>query len=351
MPAPIPVNQLTTLFAQRPQPWDQLSPLNKLAAIFTTGVPEPLAPDRQTDLPFETAFQQAATRHFTPPAQPTPWRDVVAALGNVAQMGILGRGGFGAPPLSRLTIGNDPAFGPPGSEAAQMIRQIAGVMKRRAAGVPTYQATTEVERDFARLGQPKRVYHGTPFAYQEMDPKMAGKGGGGDLYGPSPGGYWTESPKTAEGYSLHGQQTMRRAMPRSEFEQFKKSHPEADIVGGGPDWVDVQFSPAPNIRVAYLDITKPFDINAVYDASRINKVLVARGEKLLHESADSAIPGRQLTNDQLWHTLQSRYGPEGASNLLREAGYDGITHIGQSGARQWIPFRANQIHEGFQPPK
>lgn len=98
MPAPIPINQLTTLYGQQPKPWDQLSPLNKLAALFTTSAPDPSAPDRQTDLPFDMAFQQAATRHFAQPAQPTPWRDVVAALGNVAQMGIMGRGGFGMPP-------------------------------------------------------------------------------------------------------------------------------------------------------------------------------------------------------------------------------------------------------------
>src|SRR3990167_8705420 len=70
-------------------------------------------------------------------------------------MTIPGRGGFGAPPFSKVMEG----------------------------------------------GKPKRVYHGTSAVFEEMDPKMAGKGAGGDLYGPSAGGYWTESPKVAGGYS------------------------------------------------------------------------------------------------------------------------------------------------------
>lgn len=337
MPAPNAINQLTTLFAQQPQPWDQMSPLNKLAALFTTSVPAPLVADRQTDLPFESAFQQAATRYFTPPTQPTPWRDVVAALGNVAQMGIMGRGGFGTSPYSQVMEG----------------------------------------------GKPKRVYHGTPSVYQKMDPEMTGSGSGGDLYGPSPGGYWTESAKTASGYAERLQPHPAAAQNwidrqkqyiDSMRQEAARLTPEVDMWGGRKrmlleqaKWLEGDLGPtadrlfnlkaAPNIRVAYLDITKPFDINATVTTDALKEIAGAAKdlgyglEGWLSEGRRAGFFGATMTGDQLYTVLAGETGKPQITEILARAGYDGITHIGQSGARQWIPFRSDQVHEGFQPPQ
>ena len=281
-------------------------------------------PDRQTDLPFESAFQQAAARYFTPPAQPTPWRDVIAALGNVAQMGIMGRGGFGTSPYSKVMEG----------------------------------------------GKPKRVYHGTSSVYQKMDPEMAGSGAGGDLYGPSPGGYWTESAKTASGYAERLQPHHTAAQnwidrQKQYIDSMRQEAAQLDVADFNTygrrrmlleqaNWLEHDLGPesnrlfnlqaAPNVRVAYLDITKPFDINVTPPAKEIERIgkiaETVSGQRWIHPEG---IP----VWDHLLHTVNSK---EQAQRVLQAAGYDGITHIGQSGARQWIPFRLDQIHEGFQSP-
>ena len=58
-----------------------------------------------------------------------------------------------------------------------------------------------------------------------------------------------------------------------------------------------------------------------------------------------------MTGDQLYEVLAQAADKSQVTEILARAGYDGITHIGQSGARQWIPFWLDQVHEGFQPPK
>lgn len=222
-------------------------------------------------------------------------------------------------------------------------------------------------------GKPKQVYHGTPAAFKEMDPKMAGKGSGGDLYGPSPGGYWTESPEVAGGYSGIKQAT-RDERNITEAITTRKTNikvaegliertktmtdrvraeaiREKSLAGIAEDremisryttaLADVS-GPRPNIRPAFLDITKPFDID--------KKMLSTKAVKLLGPEWKTFDP--TISGETVYSALVGRFGSKAAATAaLEKAGYNGITHIGQSGARQWIPFRTDQIHNPFTPLK
>ena len=291
---------------------------------ITQDAPDP-PPDRQLDLDPIEAYRRVWAQQ--PQGSPS-WLDYAATLGNVAGGAIMGRGGFGAPPYSRVMEG----------------------------------------------GKPRQVYHGTPFAYREMDPKRAGTGAGGDLYGPSPGGYWTESSQVAAGYSKVASQGLGMEQRIVELEQHLKAAKELGFESVIRHY-EMQLANsrqmlkeglAPNIRVAYLDITNPVDMGSRASSSWVDGIAraydqtnprnsgeaianlrawVQRGEMLERGLMRSS----SLTNSDVWDIAKRSGIPDSALHKGAQlSGYDGITHIGQSGARQWIPFRADQIIDPFQ---
>jgi len=233
---------------------------------------------------------------------------------------------------------------------------------RGGFGKPPFSAVMEG-------GKPKRVYHGTPAVYQDMDPAMAGKGAGGNLYGPSAGGYWTEAPEVAGGYS-----GVKHAAINAPLEQWEKDAAfwrqraegytlASDKAGaletahGYETLIKKALSSAPNIRPAYLDIVKPFDPDVMELPVKGIMQAAARTEEAWGSTGNATMTrlrqrAREWSFDTVpYETVAQWIGKDETTKLLQRLGYDGITHVGQSGARQWIPFRTDQIHSSFTPMK
>lgn len=274
---------------------------------------------------------EAALGQPLPASEPATLWDRLGAVASFAGNAIMGRGGFNAPPFSK-------------------------VMEK---------------------GQPKRVYRGTPQAYAVEDPA---KWNPQALYGP--GAYFTESPEVASGYT----QTRRSAPLASTQEVAHMEHAANEyrrMVKGeipmatGYDTesakamvglyekrlAEVERSmPAPNVRASYLDITKPFDLDKgrlpVQDVRQIALDLWNEGRAQGVSLDDMrALASRfgdksrlRLTYDQ----LATMVSPHRATQILRRMGYDGLTHIGGGRTqtkphRVWIAFTPRQEYGGFTP--
>lgn len=173
--------------------------------------------------------------------------------------------------------------------------------------------------------KPTRVYRGTPTAYAKEDP---GKWDPNGLYGP--GAYFTENPKVASGYS---------AKPPTSYEEMRMA--------------------SPNIRPAYLDITKPLDMDQPARKDWLQQVLSRYTEKYPNNDGSLAahvneIVSLKMTNEFAYDSFVRHGLPKKLLNeAAQAAGYDGITHIGgaRTGGeahRVWIAFKPRQEVNPFQ---
>jgi ADP-Ribosyltransferase in polyvalent proteins len=238
-----------------------------------------------------------------------PWSERLGQLASVLGLAIPGRGGFGRPPFSAVMEG----------------------------------------------GQPKRVFHGTPVAFGEPSMSQVNQEA---LFGP--GFYFTESPKVASGYAESGGQLTRRVMvPEQDVPQFMKLNPEAQNLGGVMGQKDLVAWTKPNVRPAYLDITKPFDMDVPIpknEVRRLSQIADPNHNWDLAWRNATAEPGGALTGEIVYGVLAHNVGKYEATQALARAGYDGITHIGgaRTGTPQhrvWIAFDPKQIHSAFTPPE
>ena len=184
-----------------------------------------------------------------------------------------------------------------------------------------------------KAGGPDRVFHGTSSAFDQFD---GSKSDPNALYGP--GHYFTENPRIASSYT-------------------KK--------GGGV---------APNVKVASIDIKKPFNADAeIGDAENYERVSDSPAIKRIFASAEKLAPnhdwdyGKELLDERggdhnvigqdVYRVLSKMVDGDGieakrakANEILKDAGYDGITHIGgqrkSDPHRVWVAFDKSQIHEG-----
>lgn len=103
--------------------------------------------------------------------------------------------------------------------------------------------------------------------------------------------------------------------------------------------------PKDETKACYLNIRNPFRLDQAYDIKEARRVFGAWMDGVLKKSPyyDHEIPGKVL-----YDVLASK-GKHVVNHALREAGYDGMTHIGgtiMGGGtehRVWIAFEPNQI--------
>lgn len=202
-------------------------------------------------------------------------------------------------------------------------------------------------------GNALRVYHGTYAQFGDFDPTKADPDA---LYGP--GLYHTEDPEIATGY--------------------------AGELGGGKSLPTGEVIPAsPNIRPTFLDIKNPFEIEKDWSAEEWNQLIDKMENKFpefrwdeTRESLQRLSTEGKINSNAMYYILnmsslkpEIRFqGPEyqpgnwlsfppgerilgkqGLNQILKEIGYDGITHIGgaitgSKPHRVWIAFDPSQIH-------
>jgi hypothetical protein len=162
----------------------------------------------------------------------------------------------------------------------------------------------------------KALYHGTPYGgFNEV--RLSGEE---NQYGP--GFYLTDSPELAGEYAL----------------QEQKKRPEG-----------VSETASPATMQMHARIINPFNINEAVDAKPIIKELGRRGisEAEAASVADAALESGERVYEELEILLGSRTA---INDLLLDAGYDGITHIGGYGAMHggkphqvWVAFDESQV--------
>lgn len=215
---------------------------------------------------------------------------------------------------------------------------------------------------------PTRVYHGTPATFEQFAAEHADPNG---LYGP--GFYFTENPAVASGYAKQiGMLPIRKQVPLEQMPQFLRDNPDAVLLGGGPAWKEMMVFSKPNVRPAFLDITKPFDVDATV-SQETQRALMAPIQADIEHLSTFAGSGplvtalrsrlaemvRAKTNGELYGaaTQGARGGvseKEAVNAALQQAGFDGITHIGGKVTggtphRVWIAFHPKQIVPAFTP--
>lgn len=182
------------------------------------------------------------------------------------------------------------------------------------------------------LGGPSIAYHGTSVPFDNFDPAIANPNA---LYGP--GHYFTENPTVASSYA-----TTKGAQV------------------------------APNVRMASLDIKKPFDADALFgddenydrvsDSPDIFRILATAQQLRPNQDWDEAasmLDARanesNITGRDIYKVLSKTVDENGieakraaANEILQQSGYDGITHIGGQTTggtphRVWVAFSPEQI--------
>jgi hypothetical protein len=203
------------------------------------------------------------------------------------------------------------------SIAAWKLRHIPIEKMRKlfTKAVPEALAETQV---MGSGGSPATVFHGTPGDFQEFS---------ADALNPSsrygPGFYFVESPSIASRYANPAYDEMRNTSALTELSN----------------------SAGPNVRAAYLNIKKPFNMDGPNVLPEDSALSVLNGNQ----------PGRSLYRTYL-DTAKAR----GASDVeakkafqgeLEKAGFDGLKTItGRtpgSEAQSWVAFHPEQIFSKY----
>jgi hypothetical protein len=263
--------------------------------------------------------------------------------------------------LAELVGLTDPLSAIEGPARAAAVVARAGKSKNVLAGTKVVD----------KAGVPKRVFHGTPAAFENFDPKKLDNDA---LYGP--GFYWTEDAATAggdgvtvAGYSQKGavpqgpeyQPAAIRARMAEREQKMKIPSISADGLKKLQAYQrnDVEILNAlesgggPNVRPARLAMKNPFDINRVYSHDEVADIYARGGlpeEAERYREIHGNVRGSEPTGQRLWDSIvEMAGGDKGVANaMLKDAGFDGITHIGGSNTgnkphRVWITFDRSQI--------
>jgi hypothetical protein len=245
--------------------------------------------------------------------------------------------------------------------------------KARAAVVAELHRPPEV-RPVPQLSESKvvdesggllRVYHGTDREFETFDPTMISP-----KHDPGPGFYFTENPQAASEYAL-GYRDMEFAeegiVAASEQEASRIVEEAARRRGlrvgqiveeetGSGVWTAFLVLPdaAPSVRMAYLDIRRPFDWDAKLTESAARSIRKAVRESTSLEDVPAIEAG--LPGFRIHQRLTAALGSKAKANeVLRRAGFDGITQIdftmkGSEQHRVWVAFDPSQIHAAFRGP-
>lgn len=159
-------------------------------------------------------------------------------------------------------------------------------------------------------GNPIRIYTGVPNVFKKHDPKKFQVG----IY--DKGIYGTEDPLITSGYA-------------------------GEVVEEGT---------TPNIRVAFFNIKKPFEIEKLYTKEEVSEIFSGLSKHLGKEIFDIE---KDMTGDDLYTMLRNRSDLVEVNKFLQEIGFDGITHLGGqiSGGqphRVWIAFEPEQVVPVFE---
>lgn len=242
-------------------------------------------------------------------------------------------------------------------------------------------------------GQPRRVFHGTSAAFREFDPAKMDDNA---LFGP--GYYWTEAPNTAGGDGAgalgYADKLSNVGAARRQAERLREQLRDPGLtpaqrtsvegsLRGVQDLIARADEAAPNVRPARLRIRNPFEADREYSPDEmrpiIRAVLVKAGQssddaavdaslrevlarntaqKFVERGEASGVAGTS-SGENLYRSLAARVAPGqlGVLNAgLREAGFDGITHIGgrNTGSpphRVWVAFDRQQIRSPWGDPR
>ena len=236
-------------------------------------------------------------------------------------------------------------------------------------------------------GKPKMVFHGTPEDFANFNPRLANPRA---LYGP--GHYFTDNPKVASGYATQNwsdhardalfrmeharsqgdyyRDLLARGRPRTPWtpnerialtpqeiahyktellgiQQIERAHAESLLrqLGAAPPDVLGQA----NVRPAYLDITKPVDMDAPKAMDWIE-----RARQRFGRTGTTRSELKAADTNQDAYEIMNRLGirkPQ-LTEAMREEGYDAITHVGggRTGGdphQVWIAFDPSQIVNPF----
>lgn len=260
-------------------------------------------------------------------------------------------------------------------------RKAAGLVK----GMPISNLKTKV---VDKSGVPKPLYHGTPVAYDKIDPGTFDPKG---LYGP--GYYMTDNPRIAGsevgGYSQKGivRESLEDMQRRSdEYKNNIKAFEsiiakEGDIKSAtGQKYSDLvrmqksmleinekdisnKIKEAPNVRRVFAEINNPFEVDKVLSKSSVASIVKSfkdvRGYTSDYQAGariiDGAVRdiGTPVTGKKLYESLSKLYNNKAQINeALQKAGYDGIRHEGGAltGGEPhdvWIAFKPEQVKTGW----
>lgn len=191
-------------------------------------------------------------------------------------------------------------------------------------------------------GTPKEVYTGTPSAYDKFDSSKVNAG----MYNSAGENiqYFTEEPAIAGG------KVADPIIDNINGKIIKRSDTTTDFGYATPrikNTAAEEALQAPNVRPAYVNIKNPFDIEAGLDQNIVNQFPDLIKNKM----------GDPITNGDLYNDLVDTFKGDKAkvNQILKDNGYDGITHIGGSITgnaphRVWISFDPeNQVVSKFDP--
>jgi len=204
-----------------------------------------------------------------------------------------------------------------------------------------------------------KLYHGTGGAYPDFEMSQAGSGAGGELYGP--GIYLTDSPAVAGGDSAAISSAYDALVARRETDlalsssSYHRATVQRDFEAR-VNALDLGYASTgrprgtPNVRPVYADLKRPFDIDAPIGAADVERVLRATKDPAALARAEAAGRGGSaalsgMTGQDAYQMLTSYVDKGAAADALRQAGYDGITHVG-GGTTGTAP---HQVYIAFSP--
>lgn len=363
----------------------------------------PGIPDRITNLPVDQAYAQGInTMGVGPPIGLRDWLDAIA---HTATDAALMRGGFEAPPFSKVMQSNKPIqvyHGTPhGFDSFDMSKT-----DPHALFGPGFYFTENPVIAGGRVGE-KSVRVG-PFASEQEALQQPGRNY--FAWQDQPGQWITTVPTVEKkGYAhaiprnlsipeefrhLVVQEITRPSahwqspgyLTQSELEhvagqlkEFEKSGNLARLeaaIHAQPYNINVTQAArragaaltAPNVRPALLDITKPFRADDIIGEGLQRKLATVIDKKFGQGTSDYALErletmalDRNILGEDAYRAFAhyaldnngKPIGPAAINAALQALGFDGITHIGgtrtgNEAHRVWIAFRPEQIHSPFE---
>lgn len=210
-----------------------------------------------------------------------------------------------------------------------------GCWRRKPAGIAKPTSTPTLRGRRPRGGP---FYHGTASAgFEAIDPEKLDPHA---LWGP--GFYMTESPEVASGYALTQEPKLSSADLNAVAQEAYQRNLKASRGKGTAEEFQslVEDRARRGVMKLHASIKKPLDL----DKPLPPEIASAFSEK----QQEWGIASLPKTGGTLYNRLVGVYGPEGATQRLRELGIDGFTHIGGSISggkphRVWIAFEPTQV--------